>query len=220
MARANCSKSGVRKRLWVLLALSTLHSHTVWADQQVVTGNTGSLTANAKLNFNIAIGKYISLRVGNADATQSDVTFTVVPSLAIGNGNSLPYAAGIPLALNTSVATVNPVSTAGVLNVAAFSNVTGAALTCANTLLGTNTPFAIGATAAGIPGTSDIKVASAAGGVQHPGTDLSACNGVISSALPALTALNGSFTYSTTFAPGSLAAGTYGNIVTYTATAP
>jgi len=218
------SKSVGRKRLWVVLALSALHSPMVWADQQEVIGtgnaNNTSLTASAKLNFNIAIGKYILLRVGNADASQSDVTFTVASSPTIGNGNSQPYAGGIPLGLNTTVATVNPNSAAGVLNVAAFSNVSGSALTCAITLLGTNIPFAIGATLAGIPGSSDIKVVSAAGGVQHPGTDLSACNGATSSSLPALTVLNGSFTYNTTFAPGSLAAGTYGNIVTYTATAP
>ena len=218
------SKSVGRKRLWVVLALSALNSPMVWADQQEVSstgnGNNTSLTANARLNFNIAIGKYILLRVGNPDTSQSDVTFTVVPSLAIGNGNSQPYAGSIPLALNTTVATVNPASAAGVLNVAAFSNVAGSALTCAIALLGTDTPFANGATLAGIPGRSDIKVASAAGGVQHPGADLNACTGAISSPLPALTLLNGSFTYNTTFAPGSLAAGTYGNIITYTATAP
>lgn len=209
-----------RKRLWIALVLSALCSQIAWADQQVVTGNAGSLTANARLTFNIAIGKYVLLRVGNADATQSDVTFTIAPSPAIGNGNSLPYIGGIPVTLNTSVVTVNPPSSAGVLSVSAFSNVTGTALTCATTLLGTSVPFATGATLAGIPGRFDIKVASAAGGVQHPGADLSVCNGAVSSALPALTLLNGSFTYSTTFAPGSLAAGTYGNVITYTATAP
>jgi hypothetical protein len=220
MPANNYLKRLLRKQLLAVLALSALHSHVSWADQQVVTGNAGSLTANARLTFNIAIGKYVLLRVGNADATQSDVTFTIAPSPAIGNGNSLPYTGGIPVTLNTSVVTVNPASSAGVLSVSAFSNVTGTALTCATTPLGTNVAFATGATLAGIPGRFDIKVASAAGGVQHPGADLSACSGAVSSAIPALTLLNGSFTYSTTFAPGSLAAGTYGNVITYTATAP
>jgi len=210
-------------RLGCLLTLGGLASPVIWADQLIVARNNGSITATAKLNFNIAISKFVLLRVGNANATQSSVTFTLAvnPAVAGTPGNSLAYSgSAVPAGLVTTVATTNPTSSAGVLNVSAFSNVTGTTLTCSLTILGTDTPFATGTTAAGVPGQADIKVASLAGGVQHPGTDLSACNGSTSTALTSLSTLTGSFTYSTAYSASALKAGNYGNIVTYTATTP
>ena len=195
------------------------HAH---ADQTVVTGNTGTLTANARLNFSIAISKFVLLRVGAADATQSNVTFIVAPNPTIGGvpNNSLGYAGSLPPVLATTVTTTNPTSGAGALVVSAFTNVTGTTLTCTVATLGGATPFAPGSTTAGVPGRVDIKVASAAGGPQHPGTDLSACTGAVSTTLASLTNLTGIFTYSTAYTASTLAAGSYGNQVTYTATTP
>jgi hypothetical protein len=117
-----------------------------------------------------------------------------------------------------------PTTTAGALTVGAWTNgASGATLRCALTTLTGATPFATGATAAGVPGTSDITVTSVAGGanLQHPGATLAACDGAASSSIARLTTLGGSFTYAllaTNLA--SMATGNYGNVVTYTATAP
>jgi len=202
-----------------LLALCLLAAPVAHADQKVVSGNTGTLTAAVQLNFNIAIAKYVMLRVGNADASVSAVTFTTKPSPA--PGNSRAYAGAIPPALTTTVASTNPTSTAGTLTVAAYTNVAGTTLTCSLSPLAGATAFAAGATAGGVPGTSSVTVMSGASGtVQHPGNSLAACNGATTSSITSLTAMTGTFTYAATFAATSLAAGTYGNAVTYTATTP
>jgi hypothetical protein len=212
----------MRRALLCGMVLSALASQQALADQTVTTGNAGTITATARLRFDIVIAKYVLLRVGNADATQSDVTFTVAASPAIAGapGNSLGYTGGaIPPGFATTVATANPTTAAGALQVTAATNVTGTTLSCAMTALGGATAFATGATAGGIPGRSDIKVASVAGGLQHPGADLNSCTGAITTAIPNLTAVPiTTFTYSTTFTPSALSSGTYGNVVTYTAT--
>jgi hypothetical protein len=55
--------------------------------------------------------------------------------------------------------------------------------------------------------------------VSHPGANIGAC-GTATAPVAALANLSGTYTYSTNFAPAALAAGTYGNVVTYTLTAP
>lgn len=206
------------KALPGLLASCLLAAPAAHADQKVVTGNAGTITASAQLNFNIAIAKYVMLRVGNADASVSTVTFAVGPNPVLPSGNSQAYAGAIPPAMATTVASTNPAG-AGALTVAAYTNVAGTTLTCSLGALAGATSFAAGATAAGVPGTNDITVTSGASGtVQHPGTSLAACNGTTTTAITNLTAMTGSFTYAATFTPTSLAAGTYGNTVTYTAT--
>ena len=189
------------------------------ADETVISGNVGVITANAELNFVIAISKFVMLRVGAADATQSDVTFAVgIPTLTGAPGNSMVYTGAIPPMLATAVASTYPTTAAGALTVAAWTNITGTTLTCTVATLGSAIPFAAGATTAGVPGRADIKVASTAGGVQHPGADLSACNGSVSTPIQSLTTLNGIFTYSTAFTASDLLPGNYGNQVIYTAT--
>ena len=183
--------------------------------------------ATAKVNVRVIVPKIVILRVGAADGTTSDVDFTVglSPAVTGAPGNSLAYTGGIPpTTLASTVATTNPPSTAGALTVGAWTNgATGATLTCALSALANATGFATGATAGGVPGTTDITVTSVAGAanLQHPGTTLTACNGTTTSTIPRLTTLGGTFTYAllpTNLA--SMATGTYGNVVTYTATAP
>ncbi|HEY0201700.1 MAG TPA: hypothetical protein VGC24_08410, partial [Burkholderiaceae bacterium] len=144
----------------------------------------------------------------------------ISPAVAGAPGNSLPYAGAQPPPMATTAATTNPTSSAGVLNVSAWSNVSNTLLTCALGPLAGTTAFVAGATAGGVPGRSDIKVASAAGGLAHPGADLNSCTGLVTSPIASLTTVGGTFTYSTSFTPSALAAGNYGNVVTYTATAP
>ncbi len=209
-------------QLLAVLAFVTLDARIAQADQATVTGNTGTLIANASLRFSIGISKYLFLRVGAADASQSDVTFTLGlnPLVAGTPGNSRPYAGAQPPGFATTITTTNPATSAGVLAVSAWTNVAGTTLTCTLAPLPAATPFAPTVTAGGIPGRADIQVVSAAGGVQHPGANLSTCNGLVSTAVPQLVTLNGSFTYNAAYVPSSLSTGTYGNIVIYTATAP
>ena len=102
---------------------------------------------------------------------------------------------------------------------AAFTNVSGTLLTCSLGALSGATALVSGSTAAGVPGQSDVTVVSgAAGTVQHPGGSLSGCNGSASTSLPMMNNLTGTFTYTPGFTPTAVNAGTFGNVVTYTAT--
>ena len=178
--------------------------------------------ATAHVNVRVTVPKIVMLRVGAADATVSDVDFMVAPNSSGSStpGNSLAYTGAIPPALAITVTSTNPITTAGTLTVAAWTNSTGATLACSLSALSGTTAFATGVTAAGVPGTTDLTVSSIAGAnnLQHPGTNLSACNSGTTTSIARLTALGGSFTYGTAFAANTVVAGIYGNVVTYTAT--
>ena len=132
-------------------------------------------------------------------------------------GNSLAYSGSIAPSLGTTVATTFPTTTAGVLATGAWTNVVGGAkLTCSLSALPGASPFAAGATTGGVPGTDDITVVGTT--PAHPGGSLTQCNGTANSSITALNALAGTFTYSTGFTATAISSGTYGNIVTYTAT--
>ena len=205
----------------VAAASLTLLSGNAMAEQTIGIQPAGTVAiATARVNVRVTVPKIVILRVGAADATVSDVNFTVGPTPA-GPGNSLAYTAGaIPPTFATTVATTNPTTAAGLLTVAAWTNFAGTTLSCSLGALTGATAFAPGATTAGVPGTTDITVTSVAGAtnLQHPGTNLTACNGATTTAIGALSVLGGSFTYGTTFTASTLAAGVYGNVVTYTAT--
>ena len=123
-----------------------------WAAQDVKSGNAGTITASVALNFNIAVGKFVSLRVGNANATVSDVNFTVGFSPVRPTGNSQAYNGSIAPGLVVAAATINPSTAAGALSVAAYTNVTGTTLACTLGPLAGATALLNGATAAGVPG--------------------------------------------------------------------
>ena len=191
------------------------------AEQTIGIQNPGATPAiaTARVNVRVTVPKIVILRVGNADTSVSDVNFTVAvtPAVTGAPNNSLPYSGSIAPSLGTTVATTFPTTTAGVLATGAWTNVVGGAkLTCALTALPGATPFAAGATAAGVPGTDDITVVGTT--PAHPGGSLTQCNGTANSPIAALNALAGTFTYSATFTATGINSGTYGNIVTYTAT--
>jgi hypothetical protein len=205
-------------RLALLAACAALWPLPGGAEQSSASGNAGTINAQARLDFQINIYKFVFLRVGAADATSTNVEFRVGVTPAAGVGNAQPYAGAIP-GVSTAVSTTNPATGAGSVAVQAFTNVTGTTLSCSLSALGGATAFLAGATAGGVPGRADIDVATT-GTVSHPGTDLAACNGVTTTAVAPLTNIAGTFVYSAAFAAGNLAAGTYGNVVTYTLTAP
>ncbi len=181
-------------------------------------------TATARVNLRVVVTKIIVLRVGDAAGTVSDVTLRLEPPVAGILGNSLAYGGAIPPTLFSNPSTVNPISATGTLTVGAWTNGSGGGtLTCALGVLGGATPFATGPTAAGVPGTDDITVTDGVGAtdLQHPGTGtLTACDGATNSPINFLTVYGGTFTYGITGTLNALAAGTYGNTITYTATTP
>jgi len=200
-----------------------LVSGNAMAEQTIgVQAATTPAIATARVNVSVVVQKVVVLRIGDANATVSAVTFSVGPNPAIAGapGDSLAYAGTIPPIIGTTVATTNPTTSAGALTVGAWTNASaGASLSCSLSALSGATAFATGATAAGVPGTTDITVTSVAGAgnLQTPGATLAAC-GTSTSTIASRTTLGGTFTYGTSFTATDLAAGTYGNTVTYTAT--
>lgn len=206
------------RALALLAAALALAAPSGHADQDTANGNAGTITAAVELDFQVNIYKFVLLRVGAADGTSTSVDFRVgiTPDLAAGNSQS--YAGAIP-GLTTRASTTNPASAAGAVTVEMFTNVTGTQLTCSLSALAGATAFAVGGTTAGgVPGRNNILVAAT--GVNHPGANLGSCTGATTAAVTALSSLSGTYTYSTNYTPGALAAGTYGNVVTYTLTAP
>lgn len=214
MARHGGSAPGV-----LALVLGLLAAPGILADEDSARGNGGTLQASVQLDFEVNIYKFVLLRVGAADASSTSVEFRVGLTPDLGFGNSQVYSGAIP-GLTTRGSTTNPASASSAVTVEMFSNVTGTTLTCSLGALAGATDFAAGGTTgAGVPGRTNILV-SASGGVAHPGTDLGACTGATTAPVTLLSNLAGTFTYSTNFTPASLAPGTYGNVVTYTLTAP
>jgi hypothetical protein len=171
-----------------------------------------------ELDFQVNIYKFVLLRVGAADATATSVDFRVGLTPDLTTGNSQSYSGAIP-GLTTRASTTNPVSAAGAVTVEMFTNVAGTQITCSLAALPGATAFAVGGTtAAGVPGRNNILVTAT--GVSHPGANLGSCTGAVPAAVTSLSTLTGTYTYSTNYTPGALAAGTYGNVVTYTLTAP
>jgi hypothetical protein len=206
----------------LVVATSLVFAGAAMAEQTIGVQPVGTVaTARARVEVSVVVPKIVILRVGAADATISAVTFTVgaSPAVAGAPGNNLAYTGGaIPPVFATTVATTNPTSAAGVLAVGAWTNrVGGATLSCTLGALAGATAFATGATAGGVPGTTDITVVGTT--PAHPGANLTACDGATTTPIAALTTLTGTFTYATAFTASAIAAGTYGNTVTYTATA-
>ncbi len=207
-------------------AAATLIGSSAMAEQTIgVQAGATAAVATARVNVRVTAPKVVILRVGDANATVSDVNFTVGvgTGVPVAAGNSQAYTGTIaPTGGATTVATTNPVSAAGALTVAAWTNAAaGANLTCAlSALAGVTAPFASGATAAGIPGTTDITVASVAGAgnLQHPTANLTGCTTAATTTIPTRTTMGGTFTYGTAFTAASVLSGIYGNVVTYSAT--
>jgi hypothetical protein len=181
--------------------------------------------ATARVNVRVTVPKVVILRVGDASATVNNVDFLVGVGTGVPTaiGNSQAYTGAIaPAGGATTVAVdTTPSNTTGAVTVAAWTNAAaGANLSCALSALGGATAFATGATAAGVPGTTDITVASTAGAtnLQHPTANLTGCTSAATTSIPTRTTMGGTFTYGTGFTAATVASGIYGNVVTYSAT--
>jgi hypothetical protein len=206
-----------------LCAALGLAGQAAFAEQTIGVQDGASATdavATARVNIRVVVPKIVILRVGDANATVPQIDFTMDVG-GLGAGNSQAYAGAIPPTFNSTIVRTNPAGATGDVVVGAWSNVAGSTLSCALGALGGATAFAAGATAGGVPGTNGITVTAGGTAPAHPGTtNLSGCDGVSTTALTARTVYNGTYTYASTHVAADLDAGTYGAVVTYTATAP
>lgn len=212
-------------RLAAVAAVVALSGTVALAEQTVGIQDGTAATdaiATARVNIRVLVPKIVILRVGNADGTQAQVDFSYALTGLTTGANSQAYTGTIPPVAGDFTATItrtNPAGAAADVVVGAWTNTAGTQLTCSTAALGGTTAFG----GAGAPALADIEVTSGGGTpLGHPGTSLSDCNGTTSQALTVRTAYNGTYTYapSATFDPATLNPGTYGTVVTYTATAP
>lgn len=184
--KKSCSSLFVRSAIALALAAPLLAS----AESELVTGTATTTGADARLNFQVVIPAFISLRVGTAGAGNVDtVGFTLTDAQAATSGS---YAA-----------TSNPS-----VEVALLSNVGNVTLTSLGAPLtsGVNT----------IP-LSTIAVTSDNGALQHPGFNSSTTINPSAGRIVNRTA-NWSFAYNHDAA--TVGDGTYTTQVTYTAARP
>lgn len=198
-------------RIAAIAAAAALCGTAAVAEQTIGIQPSGTAaSATARVEIRVTVPKIVILRVGAADANPATVDFTYAVG-ALGNGNSQDYSGGaVPPTLAT---TTSPAD----VTVQAWSNA-GANLTCGTGALAGTTAFAAGASTTA-PGTADIATTSVgANAPAHPGATLAACGAT--TALTARTNYTGQFRYTSNVPVASLNPGTYGVLVTYTATAP
>lgn len=173
-------------------ALGLIAMTPAMAESDFVTGN-GALSANADLNFQVVIPRFISFRVGTTGATVDTVEFTVAAN-AVGNNSpvSRTNAAGAPVG-------VALLSNVGNVNLSAVGSGSGL-VNGGNTIAWTQ-----------IAGTSSDAANLPVPGIGAGATSLTATNGVINRSA------DWTFTYANSAVVG---AGTYTGTVTYTASAP
>ena len=149
----------------VLVAMPTIAS----AESNFQTG-TGSLTATARLDFQIVIPKFLYLRVGSNDANVNLISFTV-PAANVGNGT--PVAASAASGdLGNGVVTARVIgnggnvtlssATIGALNDGGTNTISYSQISTAASVLTSGTPLAApalvdgGATNTTVPATSGV----------------------------------------------------------------
>jgi len=212
------------KRLLLVAALAALLPLAAQAESNFVTGS-GSLTANAKLDFIITIPKVLFLQVGTGtsyvnNTTVDNITFAV-PAGNVGNGTAV---AGTGGDLTGGAVTVRVLGNSG--NVSLGNSVTGPLSTgvAGNpTVPWSDITVATGTLASTTSGFTNAAIAhppfntAAAGGASATPTTLTASGGLVRR--------EGSWTFAYANT-ATLPAGTYGStagnngIVTYTATVP
>jgi len=212
------------KRLLLVAALAALLPLAAQAESNFVTGS-GSLTANAKLDFIITIPKVLFLQVGTGtsyvnNGTVDNITFAV-PAGNVGNGTAV---AGTGGDLTGGAVTVRVLGNSG--NVTLGNSVTGPLSTgvAGNpTVPWSDITVATGTLASTTSGFTNAAIAhppfntAAAGGASATPTTLTASGGLVRR--------EGSWTFAYANT-ATLPAGTYGStagnngIVTYTATVP
>ena len=169
------------------------------------SAGTGTVTATARVNLQVTVAKLILLRVGSANATIDQLSWTVsksipaVPTVPTTGSSNVDWNGAAP----TTPAPTNPAA----LNVFAWTNATSPTINCS---MGAWTG------PAGGPANGNFTVTSTGPTpVPHPGANLGAC---ASTTFAANQLLSGTWAYALGGTPASWPAGVYTNQVTYTAT--
>lgn len=213
-------------RLAAVAAALALAGTAAIAEQTIGVQDGASATdavATARVNVRVLVPKIVILRVGNAANTVPQIDFSYGITGFAAPQASASYTGAIAPTLTETITRTNPAGATGGVVVGAWTNMASTTLTCAIGALGGTTAFVSGATAGGVPGTADITYTVAgATPLPHPGAagDLTDCDGVNSQTLTARTAYTGTYTYASALTATDLDPGTYGLVVTYTATAP
>ena len=203
-----------------MVVLGILNAGVVFADQSTVTNPAsnpnGAISASARLDFQINMGKFIFLRVGADSSTVDKVSFQLTPS--IPSGGVIPSnGSNVAVNWNGAAPTFSTAATNNVVPVAVRSNagqVSLYATVAVDLSNGTHT----------IP-MSQILVSSSNAGLPAPvipsaamGTGASVnVTGTSFSGLVTVQNANWTFSYANTV---SAAAGTYTGRITFVATAP
>ncbi|PRH83701.1 hypothetical protein C6N40_00725 [Arenimonas caeni] len=175
-----------------MAALGLIAMTPALAESDFVTGG-GALSANADLDFEVIIPRFISFRVGSTGGTEDLVQFNVAAAdVGVSGPVSRSNASGAPInvALRSNVGNVN-LSAAG----------SGAGLVSGGNTIAWSQ----------INGTSDNAANLPVPAIGAAATPLTATNGVINESA------NWTFTYANS---ALVSAGTYTGTVTYTASAP
>lgn len=170
------------------------------------SAGTGTVLATARVNLSVTVPKLILLKVGTAGAVVDTLSWTL--------GYSIPATPTVPSVTGDSVAVVwsgaVPTSPAlaspAALAVSAWTN--AATTSTVNCALGAWTG------PAGGPVNADFTVVTG-GTLSHPGLNLGAC---AATPFAKNTVATGTWTYSLGGTPATWPAGTYTNVITYTAT--
>lgn len=168
---------------------------------------TTGVTAQARVNLSVVVPKLILLRVGSDNTTidalawASAPSFVTAPSpLVAANNQQVPWNGALP------TYTVTSAPSPAALTVSAWTNAATPTINCA-----------MGAWAGPASGPANANftvVASGAAVLPHPGANLGAC---ASTTFTQNTLYTGTWTYSLGGTPANWPAGTYTNVVTYTA---
>lgn len=198
----------ISKLLYVALACAGLSSGVAMAESTYGynSAGTGTVIATARVNLSVSVPKLILLKVGTAGATVDTLSWTL--------GYSIPATPTVPAvtgdsvgvtwngAAPTSPAMANPAA----LAVSAWTN--AATTSTVNCAMGAWTG------PAGGPANADFTVATT-GTLTHPGANLNAC---AATNFAKNVVATGTWTYSLGGTPSGWPAGSYTNVVTYTAT--
>lgn len=179
------------------MVLASTMPLTAQAESTFTTGNTANLSTQARVNFQITIPKFVSLRVGTAGATIDTIAFS---PLAADVGNAASQAGtGGDLSngtVNVRVAGNNGDITLGAATTAAAPLTNGAGDTIAWT---------------------QITVTAANGAPAHPIVNGAAVNLPATNRVVNITAGDWTYAYANT---NVVPAGTYTGTIVYTATVP
>lgn len=170
------------------------------------SAGTGTVTATARVNLSVTVPKLILLKVGTAGAVVDTLSWTL--------GYSIPAASTIPTVTGNNVAVVLDGTAPAVTAVTNPAALAVSAWTNAATTSTVNCAMGAWVGPAGGPANADFTVTST-GTLAHPGANLNAC---AATAFAKNSLATGTWAYALGGTPVSWPAGTYTNVITYTAT--